>query len=83
MRTATHKTASVKFGKLGTNDPHVINVTVFYDNSDERQYTVAVTDDVWNHACGTKNAEKIASILDWQDTEHDGGIVHAATKEIN
>ena len=78
-KTATHAMATVAFGRL-EGDDHTIHITTYTGEAAESgtSETVVVSDDDWEAAAGTSEAEKIESVLGWGGllTEHDRGVCH-------
>jgi len=69
------RTAEITFGQLD-DDEHIISI----DNHDNQQAELVPVDPArWDSLTGS-TAERIAHILDWTETEHDGEFCHDVSK---
>lgn len=76
-KTATHAMATIAFGRL-EGDDHTIHVTTYAGEAaaSGSSRAVAVSDDEWEAAYGTSEAEKIESVLGW------GGLLTEHNREV-
>ena len=80
MTTTTTESAEITFAKLGREDePHIITITTTISATvggvviASPIVNLPVTAEEWDELSGT-DAERLDSLLQWEDTEHDRGI---------